>query len=58
MFKRWLKSEAGKSSTWREIKAIELCLLSFKNVLKGSSVTCYTDGQNAASIVLKGIKVH
>jgi hypothetical protein len=50
--------EAGKSSTWREIKAVELCLLSFKDVLKGSSVICYTDSQNAASIILKGSKVH
>jgi len=54
MFKTWLKLEAGKSSTQREIKAVELCLLSFKDVLKGSSVTCYTDSQNAASIILKG----
>jgi hypothetical protein len=26
--------------------------------LKGSSVTCYIDSQNAASIILKGSKVH
>ena len=26
--------------------------------LKGSSVTCYTDSQNAASTILKGSKVH
>jgi hypothetical protein len=58
MFKTCLKLEAGKSSTWREIKAVELCLLSFKDVLKGSSVTCYTDSQNAANIILKGSKVH
>lgn len=58
MFKTWLKSEAGKSSTWREIQAVELCLLSFKDVLKGSSVTWYTDSQTAASIILKGSKVH
>ena len=34
MFETWLKLEAGNSSTWREIKAVELCLLSFKHVLK------------------------
>ena len=45
MLKTWLKLEAGKSSTWREIKAVELCLLSFKDVLKGSSVTCYTESE-------------
>jgi hypothetical protein len=32
MFEIWLKLEAGKSSTWREITAAELCLLSFKDV--------------------------
>jgi len=32
--------------------------LSFKDVLKGSSITYYTDSQNAASILLKGSKVH
>jgi hypothetical protein len=32
--------------------------LSFKDVLKGSSVTCYTDNQNTAIIILKGRKVH
>jgi hypothetical protein len=26
--------------------------------LKGRSVTCYTDTQNAASIILKGSKIH
>ena len=58
MSKTWLKLEAGKSSTRREIKTVELCLLSFKDVLKGSSVTCYTNSENAASIILKGSKVH
>jgi hypothetical protein len=50
--------EIGSSSTWREIKAVELCLLSFKDVLMGSSVTCYNNSQNVASIILKGSKVH
>ena len=58
MFETWLKLEAGKSSTWREIKAVELCLLSFKDGLKGRSVTCYIDSQNAAISILNGSKVH
>ena len=58
MYKTWLKLEAGKSSIQREIKAVELCLLSFKDVLKGRLVTCYTNSQNAANIILKGSKVH
>ena len=32
----WLRSEASKSSTWREIKAIELCFLAFIDILRGS----------------------
>jgi hypothetical protein len=34
MFETWLKLEAGNSSTWREIQAVELCLLSYKLVSK------------------------
>ena len=58
MYETWLKLEAGKSSTRREITAVQLCLFSFKDVLKGNSVTCYTDSQNAASIILKETKVY
>ena len=32
--------------------------MSFKDVVNGSSVTCYTDSQNAASIILKETKVY
>jgi hypothetical protein len=57
MHKPWLLSESSKSSTWGEIKAIELCLLAFIDILRGSLITFYTDSQNAASIVLKGSRV-
>ena len=57
MHKSWLHFEATKSSTWREIKAIQLCLLAFSKKLKESTVTFYTDSQNAASIVLKGSRI-
>ena len=57
MHKPWLPSEASKSSTWREIKALELCVLAFLEKLRGSTVTFYTDSQNAASIILKGSRV-
>ena len=53
----WPLSDASKSSTWREIKAVELCLLAFIDILRGSLVTFYADSQNAASIVLKGSRV-
>jgi hypothetical protein len=57
MHKPWFPSEASKSSTWREIKAVELCVLAFLEKLRGSTVTFYTDSQNAASIILKGNRV-
>lgn len=57
MHKMWLQNEKVKSSTWREIKAIQLCLRSFSHFLKNSSVTFYTDNQNAVSIAQKGSKI-
>ena len=54
MHKPWINLEATNSYTWREIRAIQLFLLAFSKMLKESSVTFYTDSQNAASIVLKG----
>jgi len=49
MSKTRLKLEAAKSSTWRKIKAVELGLLSLKDVLKGSSVTCLLYWQSECS---------
>jgi hypothetical protein len=54
--KAWLDHEKVKSSTWREIKAIQLTLKSLK-VLKDCSVTVNTNNQNAVIIVEKGSKV-
>ena len=58
MHKSWSEVEAVKSSTWRELKAIELSLLSFLHVLRNSTITFYTDNQNVAGIVLKGSKIY
>ena len=57
IYKPWLLSEASKSSTWREIKAVELCLFSFIDILRYSLVTFYANSQNVAGIVLTGIRV-
>ena len=57
MHKTWLASEATKRSTWREVKAIELCLVSFLEIIKNSTITFYTDSQNAASVILKGTEI-
>ena len=52
--KMWLPHERAKSSTWRELAAIEFALLSFTEVLKGSHVKWFTDNQAAAKIVEVG----
>ncbi|VDI24030.1 Hypothetical predicted protein [Mytilus galloprovincialis] len=50
----WDFSEAQESSTWRELKAIELALISFKNVFEGKTLKWYTDNQNCVKIVKAG----
>ena len=58
MHKSWSEVEAVKSLTWRELKTIELSVLSFLHVLRNSMITCYTDNQKAAGIVLKGSQIY
>ena len=55
--RNWSPCEAKKSSTWREVKAVELCIDSFAHALENSSVTFFTDNQNAVSIIKKGSKI-
>ena len=47
----WELSECSKSSTWRELAAIDFSLESFAPVLEGSLVKWFTDSQSAAKIV-------
>ena len=46
--KLWEPSECSKSSTWRELAAIDFSLESFAPILKGSLVKWFTDSQTAA----------
>ncbi|CAC5400445.1 unnamed protein product [Mytilus coruscus] len=55
--KSWSDDEKLKSSTWREVKAKELSILSFARLLKKCTVSFYTDNQNAVTIVHTGSKV-
>ena len=48
---------ANKSSTWRELKAIELVLESLVHLLKGKECRHRTDNQAAAHILQVGSKV-
>lgn len=41
--KTWTKSEPERSSTWRELKAIEVTLDLFKVGLQGNNVKVHTD---------------
>ena len=52
--KMWLPRERAKSSTWRELAAIEFAIQSFKDVLKASHVKWFTDNQAAAKITEVG----
>ena len=49
--------QANKSSTWRELKAIELVLESLVHLLKGKECRHRTDNQAAAHILQVGSKV-
>ena len=49
--------QANKSSTWRELKAIELVLESLVHLLKGKECRHRTDNQAAAYILQVGSKV-
>ena len=52
--KMWDQFEIDKSSTWREMKAIEQALLSFMNVFKGKTLKWFTDNQNCVRIIKSG----
>lgn len=57
--KMWSLNEKDMSSTWRELKTIELTLDCFKEKLYGKAVTWYTDNQNCVLIINSGsMKLH
>lgn len=50
----WSESESLMSSTWRELRAIDLALNYFAASLSGKAVRWHTDNQNCVTIVQKG----
>ena len=55
----WGPSECSKSSSWRELAAIDFSLESFAPVLEDSLVKWFTDSQSAAKVVEVGsMKLH
>ena len=53
----WSPVERNNSSTWRELKAVELAFISFAPSLLGKQVAWFTDNTNVVSIVHSGSKV-
>ena len=53
----WSPVERNNSSTWRELKTVELALISFAPSLLGKQVAWFTDNTNVVSIVHSGSKV-
>lgn len=51
---QWTQVEKLKSSTWRELRAVELTLQSLVSDLSGHRVKWFTDNQNVAHILLVG----
>ena len=52
--KLWEPSECSRSSTWRELAAIDFALESFAPILEGSLVKWFTDSQTAARVIEVG----
>lgn len=50
----WSNIDAQRSSTWKELTAVKLVLLSLLEFLKGKRIKWFTDNQNVVSIVKKG----
>ena len=53
----WSFVESLKSSTWRELKTVDLALSAFAPSLQGNKVAWFTDNTSVASIVHNGSKV-
>ena len=51
---QWTELQMTYSSTWRELKAVDLVLRSFADKLAGHAVKWFTDNQNVVRIVQAG----
>ena len=54
LFRQWEEGEELKSSTWRELKGVLLCIQNFDVLLKNNTVRWYTDNQGVVSVVQNG----
>lgn len=53
---QWNESEAMESSTWRELKAVQLVLASIAHKLANNNVRWFTDNKNVEHILFVGSK--
>ena len=53
----WSPAESSKSSTWRELRIVDLALSAFALGLQGKNVAWFTDNTTVVSIVHNGSKV-
>ena len=51
---QWSKHEAQESSTWWELRAVRLALVSFQTFLRNERVCWFSDNQNLVRIVQYG----
>ena len=50
----WTESEICKSSTWRELKGVDLAMRVFATRLQGKCVKVFSDNKGVEAIVKKG----
>ena len=53
----WSSAERRKSSTWRELKTVDLALISFAPSLRGKQIAWFTNDTNVVGILPSGSKV-
>ena len=51
---QWSADDKGKSSTWRELRAVYYMLSSIGHILTGHKVQCCTDYQNVTRLIDRG----
>lgn len=54
--KTWSKQESVMSSTWRELKAIQLALESFAGAFMGKRLLWHTDNQNCVRLYKEAVQ--
>ena len=54
---KWSATEGSKSSTWRELRIVDLALSAFALELPGKNVAWFTDITNVVSIVHNSSRV-